>query len=52
MKKNYLLLISILCCITACAQKPSISILGDSYSTFEGYTKNDFITIKIIYKKL
>ena len=37
MKKNYLLLISILCCITACAQKPSISILGDSYSTFEGY---------------
>lgn len=37
MKKNFLLLISFLCCMAACAQKPSISILGDSYSTFEGY---------------
>lgn len=37
MRKYSLLLISAICCMTAYAQKPSISILGDSYSTFEGY---------------
>ncbi len=36
---NYLKLLSLclLCSMSACAQKPSISVLGDSYSTFEGY---------------
>jgi len=38
MKKNRLLfLFAAFMALTACAQKPSISILGDSYSTFEGY---------------
>ena len=32
-----ILSLSLLCSLSACAQKPSISILGDSYSTFEGY---------------
>lgn len=36
---HYLIILSLslLCSLSACAQKPSISILGDSYSTFEGY---------------
>ena len=32
-----ILSLSLLCSLSACAQKPSISVLGDSYSTFEGY---------------
>ena len=32
-----ILFLSLMCSLSACAQKPSISILGDSYSTFEGY---------------
>ena len=37
-KKKYLFLLLLpMVVMSACAQKPSISILGDSYSTFEGY---------------
>lgn len=37
MRKAFLFALLILFTTGACAQKPSISVLGDSYSTFEGY---------------
>lgn len=39
LKKRFFLCLAVLCCLCAGAQtaKPVLSILGDSYSTFEGY---------------
>ena len=37
MKQSFIVALFTLLSLGACAQKPSISILGDSYSTFEGY---------------
>lgn len=37
MRKAYLFALFTMLTMGACAQKPSISVLGDSYSTFEGY---------------
>ena len=37
MKLFSTLICSLVCVFSACAQTPSISVLGDSYSTFEGY---------------
>ena len=37
MKKISLFCLFVLCTLTISAQKLSISVLGDSYSTFEGY---------------
>lgn len=46
MKKTLLLLILLVACMTnGMAQKPSVSILGDSYSTFEGYLTPDTMDI-------
>lgn len=46
--RSCLLLLIVFCALTACAQRPSfnsnaprLSILGDSYSTFEGYLTPD-----------
>ena len=46
--RSCLLLLIVFCALTACAQRPSfnsnaprLSILGDSYSTFEGYLSPD-----------
>lgn len=41
MKKNLLLLAVVLISTMACAQKKTVSILGDSYSTYEGYVTPD-----------
>lgn len=37
MKRNIFLLVVLLVCSLASAQKKAVSILGDSYSTYEGY---------------
>ena len=37
MKRNVTLLCMLLAVVTACAQTKTVSVLGDSYSTFEGY---------------
>ena len=37
MKNLFLSFVAACFTLLACAQAPSISILGDSYSTFEGY---------------
>ena len=41
MKRTAILLVVLLVCSVAGAQKKAVSILGDSYSTFEGYVTPD-----------
>ena len=46
MKKTLLTLsLLIACTLMGMAQRPSVSILGDSYSTFEGYLTPDTMDI-------
>lgn len=45
MKKTFLTLAVLLCSLAGMAQRPSVSILGDSYSTFEGYLTPDTMDI-------
>ena len=45
MKKTLLTLAVLLCSLAGMAQRPSVSILGDSYSTFEGYLTPDTMDI-------
>ena len=37
MRHSFIIALLALCASSVCAQNPSISVLGDSYSTFEGY---------------